>query len=155
MELFFDKLQNIILNNNISKIEKIKNKYIELLSNLTTTENLNNEDFLEIINKIHKIGAIYVCYYYENDEIEIIASGTIIIEPKIIHSGKNVGHIEDIVVHSKHQGKGLSTKIVKYLKDYGLENNCYKIILDCDKNIKKVYEKNDFYEKDIQMVYYK
>ena len=48
-----------------------------------------------------------------------------------------------------------STKIVKYLKDYGLENNCYKIILDCDKNIKKVYEKNDFYEKDIQMVYYK
>ena len=59
------------------------------------------------------------------------------------------------MVHPKHQGKGLSTKIVKYLKDYGLENNCYKIILDCDKNIKKVYEKNDFYEKDIQMVYYK
>ena len=46
MTLFFDKLQNIILNNNISKIEKIKNKYIELLSNLTTTENLDNEDFL-------------------------------------------------------------------------------------------------------------
>jgi len=152
MALFFDKLQNIILNNNIYKI---KNKYIELLSNLTTTKNLNDEYFFEIINKIHKIGAIYVCYYYKNDEIEIIASGTIIIEPKIIHSGKNVGHIEDIVVHPKHQGKGLSTKIVKYLKDYGLENNCYKIILDCDKNIKKVYEKNDFYEKDIQMVYYK
>ena len=103
MTLFFDKLQNIILNNNIYKI---KNKYIELLSNLTTTKNLNDEDFFEIINKIHKIGAIYVCYYYKNDEIEIIASGTIIIEPKIIHSGKNVGHIEDIVVHPKHQGKG-------------------------------------------------
>jgi len=70
MTLFFDKLQNIILNNNISKI---KNKYIDLLSNLTTIENLDNEYFFEIVNKIHKIGAIYVCYYYENDEIEIIA----------------------------------------------------------------------------------
>lgn len=152
MELFFDTLDNIILNNNI---EIVKNSYICLLSYLTKTNNIDNNTFLSTIKKINEIGIIYVCYVFVEKKINIIASGTIIIEPKIIHNCKNVGHIEDIVVHPLYQGKGLSKKIIEYLKNYGINNNCYKIILDCNKNIKKVYEKNDFYEKDIQMVFYK
>ena len=101
------------------------------------------------------MGIIYVCYIYDNEKnIIFVASGTIIIEPKIIHGGKKVGHVEDIVVNSNFQKMGISVKIVEFLKRYGIENDCYKIILDCNKEIKKVYEKNDFYEKDIQMVFY-
>jgi glucosamine-phosphate N-acetyltransferase len=152
MELLFDTLENIIKNNGI---EKIKENYINLLSNLTTTSIIENNLFMDIINKIHNTGVIYICYHYDNENnIIIVASGTIIIEPKIIHGGKNVGHIEDIVVNPKYQKKGISVKIVEYLKNYGINNNCYKIILDCNKEIKKVYEKNNFYEKDIQMVFY-
>lgn len=133
------------------------------MSNLTTTTIIDNNTFTDIINKIHNMGIIYICYHYDNDNdnendnennIIFVASGTIIIEPKIIHGGKNVGHIEDIVVNPNFYKKGISVKIIEYLKKYGIENNCYKIILDCNKEIKKVYEKNNFYEKDIQMVFY-
>jgi glucosamine-phosphate N-acetyltransferase len=152
MTLFFDTLNNII--NNFNNIDNIQINYIHLLSHLTSSSITNKEIFLENINKIHSHGIIYVCYYLKDDEIFFVASGTIIIEPKIIHGCKNVGHIEDIVVHPNYQGEGLSYKIINYLKQYGINNNCYKIILDCNKNIKKVYEKHNFVEKDIQMVYY-
>ena len=152
MNFFYDTLENIIKNNDITKV---KENYIKLLSNLTTTAIIDNNKFIDIINKIHEMGIIYVCYIYDNEKnIIFVASGTIIIEPKIIHGGKKVGHVEDIVVNSNFQKMGISVKIVEFLKRYGIENDCYKIILDCNKEIKKVYEKNDFYEKDIQMVFY-
>ena len=128
--------------------------YIQLLSHLTSSPAVEEHVFLKNINKIHEMGIIYVCYYLQENEIFFIASGTIIIEPKIIHECKNVGHIEDIVVHPDYHGKGLSYTIINYLKQYGIQNNCYKLILDCNENIKKVYQKHNFIKKDIQMVYY-
>jgi uncharacterized protein involved in cysteine biosynthesis len=53
-----------------------------------------------------------------SNNYEIVASGTIIIEPKIIREGKNVGHIEDIVVAEHMRGKGVSHKILEILKNY-------------------------------------
>ena len=151
MTFFFDTLYNIINNYNIKNIQ---NNYIQLLSHLTTSPQINESLFLENINKIHNNGIIYVCYCLINNDVFFIASGTILIESKIIHECKNVGHIEDIVVHPNYQGQGISYKIVNYLKQYGIEHNCYKIILNCKENIKKVYQKHNFEEKDIQMVYY-
>lgn len=41
----------------------------------------------------------------------------------------------------KYRGRSLGLKIVEVLKDIGLVNDCYKIMLDCeDKNV-------PFYEK--------
>jgi glucosamine-phosphate N-acetyltransferase len=146
MNFFYDSLENIIKNNDITKV---KENYIKLLSNLTKTSIIDDNAFINIINKIHEMGIIYVCYIYDDkNNIIFVATGTIIIEPKIIHGGKKVGHIEDIVVDLNFQKMGISVKIVEFLKKYGIKNDCYKIILDCNKEIKKVYEKNDFYEKE-------
>ena len=120
MNFLYDTLENIIKNNDI---DKIKENYIKLLSNLTTTSIIDNNSFIDIINKIHEMGIIYVCYNYDNENnIIFIASGTIIIEPKIIRGGKKVGHIEDIVVGLNFQKMGISVKIVEYLKKYGINN---------------------------------
>ena len=90
----------------------------------------------------------------KTEEFAIIATGTVIIEPKIIHQGKNVGHIEDIVVSKEMRNKGISQEILTILKSFALKENCYKIILDCDEAIKKVYVKNGFIIKGIQMAKY-
>ncbi len=87
-------------------------------------------------------------------DIEIIASGSIIIEPKIIRGGKNVGHIEDIIVNKHFRGKGVSQKILDSLKLIAREKNCYKVIVDCCETVKKVYIKNGFSVKGIQMAEY-
>ena len=153
-EIKFVNLLDLI-NNNSDKIEIIKHQYLLLLSNLTVTNYIKTELFLKNIKKINEMGSIIVGIITDlNDNFDIIASGTIIIEPKIIREGKNVGHIEDIVVAPNMRGQGLSQKILEVLKDIARENNCYKVILDCDNEIKNVYIKNGLKVKGVQMAEY-
>jgi glucosamine-phosphate N-acetyltransferase len=86
--------------------------------------------------------------------IEIVGSGTIIFEPKIIHGCKNIGHIEDIVVHNDYRTQGIAKDILKRLVDLAKQKNCYKVILDCKNNLQNFYERNEFEYKGIQMSKY-
>jgi len=115
----------------------IKRQYLELLSMLTTVEYLSDTVFFHRIKDISKMGKIYIgCLgKLERNNFKIIASGTVIIEPKIIRSGKSAAHIEDIVVHEDYRGMGISQKILNLLKKEAEENNCYKIILDCKEEL--------------------
>jgi len=104
------------------------------------------------------MGTIIVCYIGTplSDNFDIIASGTIIIEPKLIRGGKSVGHIEDIVVSQKYRGNGISKNILEMLKKVAREKDCYKVILDCNEEVKKVYNSSGFEENGIQMgIYFK
>jgi glucosamine-phosphate N-acetyltransferase len=145
-----------IIENNQDKLEEIKNQYLSLLSFLTTTENMLTDDFYHKITEIFEYGYIIVCYYedIEKNKINIIGTGTVIFEPKIIHSGKYVGHIEDIVVCNEYRSNGIARNIMEKLKDISKNKNCYKIILDCKKDLFSFYNKMGFDEKGIQMSMY-
>jgi glucosamine-phosphate N-acetyltransferase len=144
-----------LINTYPDNVEAIKNQYLLLLSELTSTSYIETSLFLENIEKIHQMGKIIVgTINHRSSNIEIVASGTIIIEPKIIRAGKNVGHIEDIVVSKHMRGKGVSQQILHILKTIARENNCYKVILDCDNAVKNVYIKNGLDIKGIQMAEY-
>ena len=145
-----------LVTNNPDHIEIIKFQYINLLSELTNTVPIDNSLFINNLNKINQIGIIYIGLIgtVANNDFKIVGSGTIIIEPKIIHGGKNTGHIEDIVVDPNYRSKGISQNILNKLKEYAINNNCYKIILDCDSSVKQVYIKNGFDIKGLQMALY-
>jgi glucosamine-phosphate N-acetyltransferase len=154
MEINYSNLLEFVLNN-INNLTDIKNQYIILMNQLTTSSNILNEIFLENIKKIHLFGIIIIAWIeLEDNKFELIGSGTIIIEPKIIRSGKSVGHIEDIVVKDNYRGNKISFNILNKLKEYGKNNNCYKVILDCDEKLEKFYELNNFKKKGIQMSEY-
>lgn len=143
-----------LLMTNTELTESIKNRYLLLLSELTKTDYIETSLFLKNVKRISEMGAIIVGIIGPPNNIDIVASGTIIIEPKIIRGGKNVGHIEDIVVTEKLRGTGISQEILNRLKTIARENNCYKVILDCDEFVKNVYIKNGFHIKGIQMAEY-
>jgi glucosamine-phosphate N-acetyltransferase len=145
-----------LLNEYPNNIEVIKMKYLELLSELTIISDLDTHIFSKNIESIHQMGYIIIKYTStpECDDFEIIASGTIIIEPKIIRGGKSVGHIEDIVVKYAYRGKQMVKEILQQLQCIAREKNCYKIILDCSEHVKKVYEKYGFQENAVQMAVY-
>ena len=155
VELKFIKLCDLIERYS-EKIEIIKLKYLDLLSQLTQVSMLDEETFITLTKDIFKMGSIIVCYKNSpmTPDFDIVASGTIIIEPKIIRGGKPVGHIEDIVTSSSYRGKGLGQDILELLIQEGREKNCYKIILDCKDNLKGYYEKMDFKESGMQMALY-
>ena len=147
---------NDLINDYIDKIDIIKNKHLSLLSELSVVTDLDTNLYLEHVKNISNIGTIIVCYIENpiSEKFDIIASGTIIIEPKLIRGGKNVGHIEDIVVKNTYRGRQISSDILNMLKNVAREKNCYKIILDCNEEVKKVYNRSGFEEKGIQMGMY-
>jgi glucosamine-phosphate N-acetyltransferase len=140
---------------NPNNLEKIKKQYLFLLSLLTIVEPLTNEEFVNNIKEISNIGDIIICYIideYQNKNI--VGTGTIIIEPKLIRGGKPVGHIEDIVVLDTHRSLGISTSILNKLSNIAIERGCYKTILDCKETLTRVYEKAGFDKRGIQMTMY-
>ena len=88
-------------------------KYFDLLSQLTEVnkEKISFVDFCNFIDKLNENHHIIVIIHNN----KIVASGTLLIEDKIIHGMSKVGHIEDIVVDSNSRGLGLGKKIISYL----------------------------------------
>lgn len=126
--------------------------YLELLETLTTVDknHITYEIFDNFVKKLNNDHLVYVIEHMG----KIIATGTILIEHKLIHSCKNVGHIEDIVVLPSYKGKQLGSFIVKSLVEYAKNENCYKVILDCDDKIIQFYDKCGFVRKGSQMSLY-
>ena len=126
--------------------------YLDLLSQLTEV-NKNNISFEKFSNFIDKLGENHKIIIIINNN-NIIATGTLLIENKIIHSISKVGHIEDIVVDSNSKGLGIGKQIVNYLTNLAKENNCYKVILNCNDNNIGFYQKCGYQKKETQMVKY-
>jgi len=136
--------------------DKIINSYIQLIQQLSNTTNYNIDKFNKNLEQIHKSGIIYIaCNNLPNDDdFIIVGSGTCYLEPKIIHDYMNVGHIEDIVVDTNFRGQGIAQNILNNLKKYAQNNNCYKIILDCNEDLVKMYSKYEYNVKGVQMAIY-
>jgi glucosamine-phosphate N-acetyltransferase len=102
------------------------------------------------------MGTIMVCYYKAPDtnNILLLGSGTILYEPKIIHGCQYAGHIEDIVVDTEFRKNGIAKTLLHKLVELAKQHNCYKIILDCKKELEPFYEKNGFEYRGTQMAMY-
>lgn len=126
--------------------------YLTLLEQLTTVEKekISHDDFKNFVNKLSNNHVIIVI---EEDE-KIIATATLIIENKIIHNMGKVGHIEDVVTDKNSRGKGLGKMLINELVKISEKENCYKIILDCNEDNVKFYEKTGFFVKELQMSKY-
>ncbi len=147
--MIFVNIYDYVLEN-FEKITEIKHKYLSLLGELTHVSYISNEMFFKNIQNIHMMGQIIIGM----EENTIICSGTIIIEPKVIHGARKAGHIEDIVVLEKWRNKGIAKKLLENLKQIAIENDCYKIILDCKDELVPFYEKNEYSKKGTQMSLY-
>ena len=132
-------------------IRKIENKDYEsifpLLNQLTESPFLNRENYSNIINNLSNNHLILV---YELDS-KIVGCITIFIEQKLIHDGKCVAHIEDLVVDNGYKNKKIGSQLIYYCIDIAKNNNCYKIILDCNENLLNFYKKINFKEQGICM----
>lgn len=127
-------------------IDKVKEELIDLYSQLSICNTISNDDFLEIV----KNNTIFV----EVQNKHIIGAITVLLERKIIHSGKHVAHIEDVVVNKQHRGKQIGKQLLLWACEYAKQQNCYKVILNCDDRIRVFYEKCGFKAKNIEMSLY-
>ena len=128
----------------IRKLEKedFQKGFLNSLDTLREASNISKEKALEIFNLIQSNPNHIIVVAEINDRI--VGSTTLLIEPKFIHQGGFVGHIEDVVVSKEFQGNQIGEKIVKYTLELAKKHNCYKTILNCSDEVKQFYEKIGF-----------
>ena len=126
--------------------------YLDLLEQLTKVnkELISRNDFSNFIDNLNENHQIIVVELDNN----IIATGTILIENKLIHGISKVAHIEDIVVDKKSRGMGLGKKLISFLLNIAENKKCYKTILNCKKENIKFYEKCGLKHNGAEMVKY-
>ncbi len=135
------------------RLEDFERGYITLLSHLTNVGEINSETYINRFNEIQKLYP-YIQIWVLEDNDKLIASATLLIEPKFIHSCSNVSHIEDVVVDTSYQGKGYGKILIEKLTEISKNEGCYKVILDCSEKNKVFYEKCGYENKNIQMSHY-
>ena len=131
--------------------EDYNKNYLDLLEQLTevnkdqiTYQRFSN--FIKNLDKNHKIVVM-------EQNNKIVATGTILIEDKLIHGINKVAHIEDIVICNTMRGLGLGKQIIQFLINIA-EEDCYKIILNCKEEYIGFYEKCGLVNHAIEMVKY-
>jgi len=129
-------------------------EYLILLNSLTTVYNNDEELKYMVTNfrkKISELPLNTMIYIIMKDE-QVIGSGTLLLEHKIIHNYGKVGHIEDIVIDNNTRGQGLGKKLINYLISKAKIHNCYKVILGCDDNMVEFYKKCKPYNSKIKVI---
>ena len=116
--------------------------FLESLDSLRKASDLEENNAKLVLKKIRS-NQNHVIMVADLDG-QIVGSITLLIEPKFIHQGGLVGHIEDVVVRSELQGKGIGEQLVNAALEHAKNHGCYKTILDCDDNVKPFYEKIGF-----------
>jgi glucosamine-phosphate N-acetyltransferase len=105
-----------------------KNGFLTTLDVLRETSSMSEDKALEIFKRI-KSNPEHIIIIAEI-EGRVIGSTTLLIEPKFIHQGGVVGHIEDVVVDKKFQGKKIGEKIITHVLEIAKNHGCYQIVLN-------------------------
>lgn len=132
--------------------EDYKSNFFNILTQLSKldTDEITYETFSAYLDNLSINHQIYVI----EENGEIVATGSLLIESKIIHNFGKVAHIEDVVVDVKSRGKNYGKEIVYFLINKAKQYDCYKAILDTNKDNVPFYKKCGFVEKEQQMVKY-
>ena len=134
--------------------QDINDDYYSLLGQLTeiNIESMEMQRTKDFINGLNENHCIYVIECESTNRI--VASGTLLIENKLIRNYGKVGHIEDIVVDKSWRGYGLGKYMIDHLGKESKNKGCYKCILDCSDENVGFYEKCSYVRKGAQMSLY-
>ena len=136
----------------LRKLEKedYYKEFMELINYFTRYKQHITYDNFEQVFEINE-GNIILVIEKNN---RIIGTGKLMIEKKFHNNLSNMGHIEDIIVLEEYRKKGYGKLIIEELIRFGKENNCYKLVLNCNAENIEYYKKINFIEKGYEMCLY-
>src|SRR5215208_4122867 len=123
--------------------DDIDKGFLEVLENLLSTD-IDNKTAKNILKKIKSNPLHKVFVAQDNINGKIVGTTTLLIEPKFINKGMQVGYIEDVSVRKGYEGLGIGTKLVTYATSYAISiEGCRKVLLYCSEKTKPFYESWD------------
>jgi len=102
------------------KYEDIDKGVLDVLENLVPADIDNNEYAKNILQKI-KMNSLHKIFVAEDDSNgKVVGTITLLIEPKFINKGMQVGYIEDVSIRKEYEGLGIGSKLVTYATNYAI-----------------------------------
>lgn len=121
--------------------------YLPLLSQLTTVGSYSVDVFEAQFSRMQSVpGCHYILVVEDPGSTngitpKVVATATLLVECKFIHSAAFRGRIEDVVVDSGYRGMHLGSFLMDTLKLLSQALRCYKITLDCKEPMLSYYTK--------------
>jgi glucosamine-phosphate N-acetyltransferase len=135
------------------KYNSLSRKHYQQYKTLVDS-NITEDFFCDFIDNV--LNDDHVIIILEDDDENMVGSGTLFIEKKLTYGGCNMGHIENILINEKYRGNGYGEKMVNILLEIGKEKKCYRVDLNCNSELEHFYQKNGFDKKNICMnIYFK
>ncbi|XP_012724205.1 glucosamine 6-phosphate N-acetyltransferase [Fundulus heteroclitus] len=122
--------------------------FFQVLSQLTKTGEVTPEQFVSKFKHMKKTGDYYVVVVEDTNLGQVVATATLIIEHKFIHSCAKRGRVEEVVVSDVCRGKQLGKLLVSTLTLLSKKMNCYKITLECAPTNVAFYQKFKYSASD-------
>ncbi len=109
-------------------------EYLRLINDFRETQ-FSENDFIERLLDLSRHGI--EIYVMEDDKSgKLVATATLIVEPKFIFNLATYAHIEDVCVAADRRGEGLGKKIMKEILAICKQRGYYKVTLCCgDHNV--------------------
>ncbi|CAE6454517.1 acyl-CoA N-acyltransferase [Rhizoctonia solani] len=126
-----------------------------VLSTLSPSPTPARDDFAAHFQYMKRYPGLYfVIVIIDTSNDQVVGTGTVFMEHKLIRNLGLVGHIEDIVVSPKMQGKKLGLRIINTLTHISEHQGAYKTILNCSNDNIPFYQKCGFKQKENEMAKY-
>jgi len=78
------------------------------------------------------------------DDQKVLGTISLILKPSFNHNGKSAAIIEDVITNPSYRNLGIASLLVKHAISYCRQRDCYKVILNCKKELEPFYEKFGF-----------
>ncbi len=132
------------------RAQDIGKGFLETLENLTDTGGLTPKDARGIFMAIRR-NPLHRIFVAVASDGQVVGATTLFVEPKFIHGGGLVGHIEDVAVREGHEGKGGGISLVRDAVEKASGLCCYKCILDCKPDVVGFYQGLGFRSNNVGM----
>jgi len=120
-------------------------KYYPLINEFRQTC-FTEEEFKQFLEELPSNINIWVMEYEE----KLVATTTVIYEPKLIYNRCRIAHVEDVCVLKEYQKHGFGSQILQYVVSEAKQKQCYKITLVCNESVLPFYLKNNFEKRGMQ-----
>lgn len=119
-------------------LEDYERGHLQIMQVLTSTPDPGKQAYNEAFKRMQTSSppSYFILTIVNRSNDQLLAIGSVFLEYKFIRNLGICGHIEDIAVDAKAQGKGLGKKLILALTELSESLGSYKVILDCSEENK-------------------
>jgi len=128
-----------------------RESFLALLAQLTDIgDDWDDEKWQRVFARATQCTALHT--FVVESKRQLIGTASVLLEPKFIHGGSMVAHIEDVVVDAQARGTGVGRLLLAHCRRFAQNAGCYKIILDCKPELAEGFYANQGYvQSAVQM----